>query len=394
MSNKLHKFDYQDSNLRIVETSEGFLKAIADIARPGVFPYLYEDGKITYEAKLPIDILSPETIASASGAPLTIDHPKDSMGNPILVKPENAQSLSHGNVSEPEIVDGKIRVLLTALSQDAIDEIRKGKRELSIGFEYDLDPTPGQFEGVNYDSAQKNIRINHVALVANGRAGEQIRIHGDNKNTMKYRKFDSTADLEVSKEVLDELILLNKKIQTDSLEIENLKKKIKTDEGEFDALKAQIAATPMKNESADKELAKIMGQLDNALAQVEAWKAKYAKLEEEVPAMAEEIATESMDAINMAKSVDPEMKTDGLSSKEIKLQIIGKLLPFKEGVKIDSLEKSVIDSRYEAACDLASHKAKNIQTDSKQNRSVGIDRQSIETKKAEIANLYYKGKGE
>jgi hypothetical protein len=54
VSNKLHKFDYQDSNLRIVETSEGFLKAIADIARPGVFPYLYEDGKITYEAKLPL----------------------------------------------------------------------------------------------------------------------------------------------------------------------------------------------------------------------------------------------------------------------------------------------------------------------------------------------------
>lgn len=352
------------------------MKAIADIARPGVFPYLENNGKINYEAKLPEDILSEETVKSAAGVSLTIDHPKDENGNPVLVNPENAQLFTHGNVSEPEVVDGKIRVLLTALSKEAINEIESGKRELSIGFEYDLDETPGQFDGVKYDSAQRNIRINHVALVQNGRAGENIRIHGDNKQMFKYRKFDSTGDLEVSKEVLDELIALNKKI--------------KADEGEIEALKSQIAATPLKNENADKELQKIMAQLDSALAQVEAWKQKYAKLEEEVPAMAEDMAKETMDTMEMAKSIDPEMKTDGLSPREIKLQIIGKLLPFKSGIKVDSLDPEIINARYDAACELANKIQK--QKPSETTRSTGIDRSVVEDKKAQLQNLYNKGR--
>lgn len=388
---KKHRFDFQESGLKIVQTEDGFLKAIADIARPGVFPYVYENGQIVYEAKLPGDILSSETVASASGAPLTLDHPKDAMGNHILVTPDNAQSLAVGNVSEPEIIDGKIRVLLTALTKEAVEEIRNGKRELSIGFEYDLDSTPGQLDGINYDSAQKNIRINHVALVDRGRAGDQIRIHGDKKQ-MLYRKYDSKSDLEVSKEVLDELIFLNKKINTDAAELGTLKNKIKADEGEIESLKAQIAGTPLKNDVADKELQKIMAQLDTALAQVEAWKQKYAKLEEEVPAMAEEAATETMDAMNMAKSVDPAMKTDGLSAKEIKLQIIGKILPFKEGVKVDSLDKGIIQARYEAAIELAKHKEKSTGADSG-NRSTGLDRNQIEEKRNALSNVFYAKEG-
>lgn len=388
---KKHRFDFQESGLKIVQTEDGFLKAIADIARPGVFPYVYENGQIVYEAKLPGDILSSETVASASGAPLTLDHPKDAMGNHILVTPDNAQSLAVGNVSEPEIIDGKIRVLLTALTKEAVEEIRNGKRELSIGFEYDLDSTPGQLDGINYDSAQKNIRINHVALVDRGRAGDQIRIHGDKKQ-MLYRKYDSKSDLEVSKEVLDELIFLNKKINTDAAELGTLKNKIKADEGEIESLKAQIAGTPLKNDVADKELQKIMAQLDTALSQVEAWKQKYAKLEEEVPAMAEEAATETMDAMNMAKSVDPAMKTDGLSAKEIKLQIIGKILPFKEGVKVDSLDKGIIQARYEAAIELAKHKAKSTGADSG-NRSTGLDRNQIEEKRNALSNVFYAKEG-
>ena len=386
---KKHRFDFQESGLRIVQTEDGFLKAIADIARPGVFPYVYEDGQISYEAKLPGDILSSETVASASGAPLTLDHPKDEMGNHILVNPENAQNLSHGNVSEPEIVDGKIRVLLTALTKEAVNEIRSGKRELSIGFEYDLDSTPGQLDGVSYDSAQKNIRINHVALVDRGRAGDQIRIHGDKKQMFKYRKFDSTADLEIgSKEVLDELLLLNKKIKADSLELEKLTKKVKADEGEMDALKTQLATTQLSNPEADKARMALEAQIQTLQDAIQAWKDKYAKLEEEVPAMAEEAATETMDAMNMAKSVDPEMKTDGLSAKEIKLQIIGKVLPFKEGVKVDSLDKAIIQARYEAACDVVSHKAKSTSADSG-NRSTGLDRNQIEEKRNALSNVFY-----
>jgi hypothetical protein len=42
---------------------------------------------------------------------------------------------------------------------------------LSAGYELDLDPTPGEYQGRRYDAVQRNIRINHVAAVPLGRAG-------------------------------------------------------------------------------------------------------------------------------------------------------------------------------------------------------------------------------
>lgn len=55
--------------------------------------------------------------------------------------------------------------------------IEDGKRELSAGYTCDLDWTPGKTpSGEAYDAVQKNIRINHVAIVQRGRAGQQVRI--------------------------------------------------------------------------------------------------------------------------------------------------------------------------------------------------------------------------
>jgi hypothetical protein len=46
--------------------------------------------------------------------------------------------------------------------------------ELSPGYLYDLDMTPGTFEGVKYDFVMRNIRVNHEGLVPEGRQGPQV----------------------------------------------------------------------------------------------------------------------------------------------------------------------------------------------------------------------------
>lgn len=52
------------------------------------------------------------------------------------------------------------------------------QRELSSGYRYRADMTPGTYEGEPYDGVMRDIRGNHVALVESGRAGSDV-IVGD-----------------------------------------------------------------------------------------------------------------------------------------------------------------------------------------------------------------------
>lgn len=60
----------------------------------------------------------------------------------------------------------------------AIARIQSGEqKELSCGYAYTADMTPGTYEGQPYDGRMINIRGNHVALVEKGRAGPDVVVH-------------------------------------------------------------------------------------------------------------------------------------------------------------------------------------------------------------------------
>lgn len=66
---------------------------------------------------------------------------------------------------------------LGIFAQKAIDGIEDdAKRELSCGYYYKPDMTPGVYEGVSYDGVMREIRGNHVALVSEGRAGPDVLV--------------------------------------------------------------------------------------------------------------------------------------------------------------------------------------------------------------------------
>ena len=57
----------------------------------------------------------------------------------------------------------------------AIRAIETGEaRELSAGYRYVADMTPGRFRGERYQGVMRSIRGNHVALVSAGRAGDDV----------------------------------------------------------------------------------------------------------------------------------------------------------------------------------------------------------------------------
>lgn len=68
--------------------------------------------------------------------------------------------------------------------KDAIDDIESdAKRELSCGYHYRPDMTPGVFGGMRYDGVMRDIRGNHVALVKDGRAGPDVLV-GDSMESL------------------------------------------------------------------------------------------------------------------------------------------------------------------------------------------------------------------
>lgn len=68
-------YRYDRGSIEPIERGDGFLRARVKIARDGVFPYIYPNGKIYREAKLADELFSELTIDSAKGIPVTDGHP-------------------------------------------------------------------------------------------------------------------------------------------------------------------------------------------------------------------------------------------------------------------------------------------------------------------------------
>lgn len=134
----------------------------------------------------PEEVFSPKTIASYAGKALVDDHPDDD------VTPINWRTLAMGIILNPrqgvgdqaDLIVGDVMVT----DPDVIKLIEDNEKvELSAGYDADYEQTaPG--EGV-----QKNIIVNHVALVDSGRCGPRCKI-GDHATKPKEKKRMATMD--------------------------------------------------------------------------------------------------------------------------------------------------------------------------------------------------------
>jgi hypothetical protein len=403
-------FSFDRATFNIIETGEGFIKALVTFAVPGVFPYI-EGDSIEYRAKLPEDILSPQTIQSAIGAPITDGHPKEN-GEYVLVTPDNYKLYAKGSLSNP-VADGmEAKAIATILDPDLIQKIKEKKAnsetvEVSIGFDQTLEQTPGIYNGAKYDAIQRNIRINHLAIVDYARAGERTKLYTDaRKSNMSdnagkaftYRTFDGKKEIQVdSQEIFDELLLVNK--ENKALK-DSLVGKVVVDAGEMEALKARAGSVDPRvpDEDGAKEKEALLQEVAAKEQELEALEAKIAAMEEKykteedaMPKKIEDAANERVNLIDTAKSVDCNTKFDGLSNREIKLQVIARGLPFKEGVQVDSMPDELVNSRYEGAVEILKIKANRPQGVIGQqisNDSLQVDEQTIMKKREALLNVY------
>lgn len=118
------------------------------------------------------EVFCKEAMQSAAHRPATIDHPTE------FVTADTWRAVAVGMTGGDVMRDGGfLSVPLVLMDAEAIQAVEDGKRELSWGYGCDIDWTPGTApDGQSYDAVQRNIRINHLAVVDRGRAGPECRI--------------------------------------------------------------------------------------------------------------------------------------------------------------------------------------------------------------------------
>jgi hypothetical protein len=166
-------------------TPTGGVRVPATVARTGVQVYTRPDGTPRREYRPLDEVGSQASLDSYAGAAVTIGHPS------VPVNSGNWDRLSAGTVSDrPARLDAMagspdrwVHTDLLLLRADAIARADSADlSELSVGYSCELEEASGETDaGEKYDAIQRNIRVNHVALLAPGcaRAGRHAKLRLD-----------------------------------------------------------------------------------------------------------------------------------------------------------------------------------------------------------------------
>ena len=173
-------------------TEEGYLKDHPIVTRTGIFEYVNADGTVSRELRLPDEVFDPESLGSYKGKPVIITHDAG------CIDKDNVHQEQIGTILSDGYRDGdKVRAEIIIHDTDELKSC--GLRELSLGYNLDLEFTSGVWNGQHYDAIQRNIRINHLALVQEARAGETARLNIDSRDKSKKMKEDSSMKKNIKK---------------------------------------------------------------------------------------------------------------------------------------------------------------------------------------------------
>ncbi|QLF80554.1 capsid and scaffold protein [Escherichia phage vB_EcoS_FP] len=323
----MSKIRYDSAKFKAIIDENGFLVDTPVVARLGVQVYYMEDGSTVREFRPAEEVFKDESLASYQGKPMTLDH--------VFVNSENAKEVVVGSVTgKAEPLGSSVVAPIVVYDNTAIQEAMAGNaKELSVGYSAILDETPGwgdpitgeyvlksdgdQFEVPDgwqeFDAIQRDIKVNHLAMVYKGRAGiAKLNMDGEQENPY-------TTDVDINKEDKQEMTV---KIKLDGAQefevapeiashIEALNAKADTAIAERDALKAKVDAMPAEIEAA------------------------VAKAKADADALAALVAV----------AAEAGVKADGLDAKGIKVAYV------KEVSGLDVSEKS--DAYIDAAFDIA-----------------------------------------
>jgi len=219
----------------VTDPKTGWIKDRPVVTRSGIFAYRKRDGKIQKEFRPEDEVFHEDSLASLMGIPITVNHPGK------LLNKDNADGIIGSVLSPGSRQDSDVVADVVIHKVNSIGT----KRELSLGYECDIDETPGEYNGERYDCVQRSIRYNHLATVSKGRAGNaRLRLDATDATSFELEVEMSETKLvtvrldEIEYQASPEVANALKKIKDDHIE---LKQRFDTLEAERDTLKTDVA---------------------------------------------------------------------------------------------------------------------------------------------------------
>lgn len=283
----------EDAKVR--STDDGYLVAQARVARTGVQMYTGDElgilGKPVVRVYRPeSEVFAPESISSYAHRPVTLGHPKDGVNS------KNWRQLSVGQTGGEVVRDGDyVQVPMVLMDQKAIDAYSRGVRELSMGYSCSIELQDGFTpSGEAYDAVMRDLRMNHLAVVAQARGGSELKL-GDETNG------DESMDTAIkTRTVLVDGLSITTTEQGAQV-VEKLQKQLSDEQSKLNKLIADHSA----------ELAKRDAQIDDL-------KAKIVGDEEIDRRIASRAAL-----VELARKISPKVVVDaGKTEAQIKLAVV------------------------------------------------------------------------
>jgi hypothetical protein len=170
------------------KTGDGYLVAVARVARTGIQTYLGSeldpDNKHGLRDKATVKVYRPEesvfhadAMKSYAYRPMTNGHPESQ-----TVNSKNWKDVAIGSTGSEVLRDGAfVQVPMVLMDAAAIEDYESGKRELSMGYEAEVVFQDGVSpEGEHYDAYLGPMKMNHLSLEHRARGGSELRI-GDRR---------------------------------------------------------------------------------------------------------------------------------------------------------------------------------------------------------------------
>lgn len=345
MEVRFDSFELKKDKAEKVPNTAGVWRYPVRATRSGIFIYRYLNNSIVRELKDPKEAFHPESLKTLSNLPVTDNHP------PEFVTPKNYKEYMRGMVTEtPKVKDPYIETFINVIDPELNKKILNGTQiEISMGYECEVDPTPGMWNGQIYDAIQRKIVYNHLAVVEMGRAGPEVKIKLDGKEiigvfgifekvhggtkTMAIYRFDG-VDIELSSD--KDKQILEQKINSITGDLTNAKKQAETIQGKLDNTLDELEkAKKIDINSMVKERAEYLKKVDTLLD----------NLDEEVRQTIDGLSNDRQVQEAIIKAYNKDAKFDGQSDE----RIIGRFDALFDTVK--SGEKDKKENSYEKLAD-------------------------------------------
>lgn len=303
-------------------TTDGFLTTVAKSVRTGIQLYAGSevgrpDMRVVRVMRSADEVFSQDSLQSFSHAPITMGHPS------VPVTADNWKELAAGEVSTAATKDGDwIALPLILKDSRAINRVESGEvRELSAGYTCELEFV----DHADYDAIQKNIRINHLAIVDTARAGHEARI-GDSWGTSPIH----ATDTEIKSMTLKTVLVDGLQVETTEAGAQAIAK-LTADSAELVSDHAKtVADYDKKLATADAAVAKAEAERDAALAKVLS------------DADLDKAAAARGDLIAKAKGLSANVVTDGKSALEIKRAVLA-----DRKISLDGKSDAYVEARFD-----------------------------------------------